>query len=83
MSQRIFAGDQYGFVWVGDWYVWDYTAGNKAALQARNQEAKQARLAGRKVRLFSLGESLTSHGGIGSGHPHIELWCKVYGLNIY
>ena len=80
--QETFCGVDYGFSWTSDgWYAWDYTTGNKAALQARNARAKELRAQGFKVYGFSLGESLISRGGIGSGKPHIELWAKAYGLN--
>jgi hypothetical protein len=35
------------------------------------------------VSCFTLPNSLRSMGGIGSGHPHIELVVTSYGFNAY
>lgn len=67
----------YHFSWEGDWYRWDGEAARKAAMADRSAEAKRLRKDGWTVRLWSQ-KSLISRGGIGSGHPHIELWTTAY-----
>jgi hypothetical protein len=81
-GQTICSPLDYGFQWTEDWYRWDPKPAEKAALKARNDIARAARKAGYRVTTFSLGRQLRSMGGIGSGHPHIELVTTGYGVNI-
>lgn len=78
MPQTTFSPLDYGFRWTDDWYEYDGKAAEKAALRARNALAKELVSQGRTVRKGSLGKQLVSRGGIGSGHPHIELVVPVY-----
>ena len=78
--QYTFNSVDYGFEWTTDWYTWDMVAGQKAALKERNAKARELRKAGWTV-WVSTSDSLFSQGGIGSGHPHIELWGKTYRVN--
>jgi len=52
------------------------------ALHTRNKVARQWRKKGYTVKC-SATKSLMSRGGIGSGHPHIELWVTVYALSVF
>ena len=81
MEQLTFSPIDYGFEWTHDWYEWDSKAAHKAARRDRDNQAKELLAQGKTVRKFSLGKQLVSRGGIGSGHPHIELVISVYGLN--
>lgn len=81
--QETFCPQDYGFEWTEDWYRWDYKAGHKAALAARNLYAKRMREAGHAVRCGSLPNSLMTVGGIGSGHPQIEHVVTVYYVEVY
>ena len=80
-SQMIFSGIEFGFRWVADWYEYDGEAAEDKAKAARNDKVKELRAAGRTVKCFSLGRQLRSMGGIGSGHPHIEVVTRTYGIN--
>jgi hypothetical protein len=75
--QKSFNPVKYGFRWVGDWYEFDSKMGSKAAQAARRELAKELKAKGYRVKLWSLRDQLVSRGGIGSGHPHIELWVNV------
>lgn len=80
--QRGYAACDYGFSWVDDgtqygWYEWDQKAGELAARKARDAEARRLRAEGWSVRV-SVTDGIISKGGVGSGHPHIELWTKFY-----
>lgn len=81
-QQMTFSPMEHGFKFVGDWYEFDYGAAHKAALKARNAEARRLRKEGQQVRCWTLRDQLVSRGGIGSGHPHISLVVNVYGLNV-
>ena len=82
--QHIFNPLNFGFTWTADnWYNFDHEAAHKEALKARNAMARKLRKEGHKVSCFSLPNQLVSRGGIGSGHPHIELVINSYGLNAY
>lgn len=80
-SQQTFNPINFGFRFVGDWYEFDSAAAHKAALKARNAEAKRLRAAGMTVRVWAHPGSLITRGGIGSGHPQIENIVTVYGLD--
>ncbi len=85
--QQLFSPLSYGFRWIADgtehwWYEYDGKDAERAALKARNAEAKRLTKAGRTVRKISLGRQLVSRGGIGTPNPHIELVIPVYGLEI-
>jgi hypothetical protein len=79
--QKIFDPIHFGFEFTADWYAFDHKAAHKAALKARNAEAKALRAEGRKVTCFTLPNSLRTMGGIGSGKPQIELLVTAYGFN--
>jgi hypothetical protein len=80
--QKIFNPANYTFKWTeGGWYSWDYEAAHKAALQARNAEAKRLKAAGHSVRKGSLRNQLITKGGIGSGRPEISLVVNCYIVN--
>ncbi len=81
-NQRSFVPTNYGFNWVDDWYEWDSKAAHKQAMQERNAEAAKLVKQGKKVKKWSSPGSLMSKGGIGSGKPHIEIVCTVYGFNV-
>jgi hypothetical protein len=66
------------FAWSGDWYV--MPGNDKDALVRRNARAAELKRAGLKVKCGTHGVQLLSRGGIGSGHPHIEVLVKVYEL---
>ena len=83
MSQQTFNPINFGFTFTDDgWYTFDRKTATKAALQARNAEAKKLTQAGRIVRKWSSANQLISKGGIGSGRPHIEEVVTVYGFNV-
>lgn len=81
--QQTYCGADYEWKWTDDWYKWDRTAGNRAALKARNADVERLVSYGYTVRKFSLGDQLISRGGIGSDKPHIEVWAKVYGYDYW
>lgn len=76
----------YHFEWTDDWYTWDADEARTAALKARNAKATELRKSlkgtGKTVKCFSMRNQLISRGGIGSGHPHIELVTNIYGVNV-
>ena len=81
MNDEFFRPIHFGFTWTDDgWYRFDHNAAHKAAFLARNARARQLRRSGKKVRMWMLKGQLVSQGGIGSGHPHIELVVTVYCL---
>lgn len=81
--QSVHSPAAHHFTWTADWYEWDSKAAHKAALKARNAQAKMLKAQGFKVTTFSLPNQLRTVGGIGSGHPEISLMCNSYGLNAY
>lgn len=81
--QKIFNPIDYTFKWTEDWYKWDRVEAHKAALKARNAEAKRLKTLGLKVRKYSLKDQLISMGGIGSDKPHINLVVNCYAVNTY
>ncbi len=82
-QQYIFSPINYGFQWTNGWYTFNREAAQKEALKARNLFAKEEKKRGRKVVNFSLPGQLITRGGIGSGHPQIEVVVNVYGCNVY
>ena len=73
----------FGFEWTDDgWYRWDHRLAHAAALSARNGLARKLKKEGRPCRKFSVSSQLITKGGIGSGHPQIELVVNVYGVRI-
>jgi len=80
--QRIFNPINYGFDWTHDWYTFDRKAASAEALKERNAFVKKAKAEGRIVRTFSLPNQLITRGGIGSGHPQIEVFVTCYGAEI-
>jgi hypothetical protein len=78
-QSKSYVTTNYCFVWTADWYEWDAKAAKKAAMAERNREAKRLRADGWTVACGSEA-SLMSKGGIGSGHPHIELWATAFTL---
>jgi len=82
MNSQHFNPTNYGFNFTADWYEFDSKAAHKAAMKARNAEAKRLRKLGHKVLCSTNGGQLMSKGGIGSGKPHIELFVSVYHLTV-
>ena len=79
MNQRTFNPANFEFAWTADgWYTWDRTAAHSAALKARNTEAKRLQAQGKRVIKSSLPGQIITRGGIGSGHPEIDLCVTVY-----
>lgn len=72
----------HGFRWVDDWYEFDSTQAHQAAKDARDQEARRLKATGRKVKRGTVRNQLISRGGIGSGHPHIDLFVHVYTVGV-
>jgi len=67
--------------WTSDgWYKMADDA-EKQAMQRRNARAKELKAQGFEVSKGSHSNQLLSFGGIGSGHPHIEILCNCYNLN--
>jgi len=64
----------FGFRWTEYWYEFDYDIARKLALKARNAKAKELKAAGCDVWKSTHKNNLMSRGGIGSGHPHIEVF---------
>lgn len=82
--QKIFNPANYTFKWTEKgWYRWNCSEAHKAALKARNAEAKRLELAGHKVIKSSLREQLIIRGGVGSGKPEIQLIVNCYMLDAY
>jgi len=79
-TSRSFNTIDYRFTWTSDWYKWEGAEAKKDAMRARNAEAKRLRAEGWTVKVGS-NAALMSRGGIGSGHPHIELWSTVYTIS--
>lgn len=85
--QESFDPTQYNFEWtftgcsIFDWYTWDRVAGVKAAKAARAERVKALRGQGYQVKCWTLRHQVISHGGIGTGRPHIELLTTVYMLD--
>lgn len=78
-TSRTYVTTNYHFNWTSDWYAWDASAAKKSAMAERAADAKQLRAEGYTVRMHSQ-KALMSKGGIGSGHPHIELWATAFYL---
>lgn len=83
IHQKIFNPASYTFEWTEDWYKWDRTEAHKAALKARNAEAKRLKTLGFEVQKCSLQNQLMSMGGAGSNKPHISLVVNCYMVNAY
>ena len=65
--------------WTPDgWYTLE---DDSKARERRDSEAKTLKSQGYHVSKFSMRNQLMSHGGIGSGKPHIEVVCNCYGVN--
>lgn len=74
----------FNFRWTIDgWYEFDRRAAHRAALAARNVEARRLRAAGRVVKTWTVSGNLITKGGIGSGFPHIEEVVSIYGLTVH
>jgi len=80
--QQTFNPMNFLFSWTKDWYEWDGTAAHKAALKARNAEAKRLKAQGKRVRSWSMPNQSITRGGIGSGHPEIDHFVTVYVLEV-
>lgn len=80
--QKTYNPADYGFHWTTDnWYKWDSAIAHVRAKRDRDSIALQLRHQGKKVNMFTERNQLISKGGIGSGHPHIEMVVTIYGLN--
>ena len=83
MTTKVFDPIKTGFKWVDSeecggmgWYDYDPSV-EKECRRDRDAFARQARKDGKTVKC-SMNRSLRSMGGIGSGHPHIELIVPIY-----
>jgi hypothetical protein len=79
--QKTFNPADYEWKWTEDWYEWASKPAHTFARRDRDAEAKRLKAEGCEVTKFTLRDQLISRGGIGSGHPHIEVWVTIYGLN--
>jgi hypothetical protein len=81
-TQEMFCPTYFGFRWTADgWYEFPRKEAHAAARKARNARVKELRKEGWTVTTFNLQSQLRTLGGIGSGHPEIEVIVNVYGLN--
>jgi hypothetical protein len=78
MHEESFIPVDYCWAWTEDWYDWDSKKAHSEAMKARNARAKELEASGHRVKKYSSPKALMSRGGIGSGHPHIEVFCTVY-----
>jgi hypothetical protein len=78
MVQVSFNPVDFGFEFVGSWYKFDRVAAKAAAMKARNDYAKAQRALGNQVSCWSMADQLITMGGIGSGHPQIEVCVTCY-----
>jgi hypothetical protein len=77
--QKAFSPADYTFRWTDDnWYAWDRKPAHKKALADRNRRARELRQAGWDVKVGTIPHQRIKRGGIGTGHPDIELVCTVY-----
>ena len=76
MTDVAFDPIDYGFSWIDDWYEYDASA-EKRARRDRDDFARRERKAGKTVKC-STNRSLRRMGGIGSGHPDIELIVPIF-----
>lgn len=88
--QRFFCPTDYHFEWTPPrkgftygWYTWDREAGMRAALKARNEEAKRLKGLGYLVDKFSLKEQRITKGGIGTSYPEVDFTVTCYCLNAH
>lgn len=82
MAQESFSPLKYGFKWVRDWYSFNREHGVEMAKFERDQRARELKKQGKKVRKFTLRHQMVRRGGIGTGHPEIDLCVNVYCLQI-
>lgn len=88
MPQIVKSPADYCFEWtsptpdspMGD-YTWDRAKAHAQALRDRNQIAITLSRSDHNPRSFSIRDQTITLGGIGSGHPQIELAVTIYGLN--
>jgi len=72
----------YGFRWTDDWYDYDGKAAETAARAARDKRAAELKREGFTVKKRTRRRNLLSMGGIGSGHPHIQLFVPIYYVDV-
>jgi hypothetical protein len=81
----------YAFKWTEDrvqpgcslgWYEWSYDIAHRIAKEERDSQYKLYKSKGLKVRRWVLKNQTIRRGGIGSGHPDIELVVNVYKLDV-
>jgi hypothetical protein len=82
MTTVTFDPIDYGFRWTDDWYEYDGKIAEDKAKAARDDYAKQQRRLSRTVKKRSSRTNLRSMGGIGSGHPHIELVVPMFHVTV-
>lgn len=80
--QLAFCSVDYCFSWTDTWYTWDEKEARKQAYAARNAKAKSLRDEGKTVVKWSNRDQLVRRGGIGTGHPEIDLFCNVFMLDV-
>ena len=85
--QRFYSPTDYAFEWTPPrkgftfgWYTWDRGAGMKAALKARNDEAKRLTKLGYLVTKYSLKGQQITKGGVGTPYPEVDFTVTCYGF---
>lgn len=69
------------FRWTDDgWYTFDRPAAHKQAKHVRDCRVRSLRAVGKTVRVWTLRNQRITRGGIGTGHPEIDLVVNVYML---
>ena len=90
MIQQNYSPTDYAFEWTKPepgktfgWYKWDRQAGTKAALQARNAEAKRLKGLGYLVTKYTMKDQQLTLGGIGTPYPEVNFTVNVYMLSAH
>jgi len=79
MSSKSYNPANYNFTWTEDgWYAWDSKAAHAAAKAARDADARIAKASGCTVHKSASRGQRIRRGGIGTGHPEIDLVVTVY-----
>ena len=62
------------------WYEWDYEEAHRLAQKKRDEDWHRLKAQGHKVRRYSTKNQRMRRGGLGTGHPQIDLVVTVYGI---
>lgn len=82
-NDRSFNPADFEFSWTRDgWYEWDGEKAHAEAKRERDAVAREARKQGRKVKCWSNRGQQITRGGIGSGHPEIDMLVTVYHVEV-